>query len=249
MKNWILAAAIVAASLAAPSWAGIQTQPVHFAKGASSARIQGTLKGDQTVDYVLRAKAGQVMSVSFKPSNDAAYFNVLPPGSSGEAIFVGSTSGNEWSGTLSVDGDYTVRTYLMRSAARRNEVARYALTIGIGGGVQAGAAAGRASHAERAGQGHFDASGVIPCAEYKGQPMTQCKLQVARGGNGSATVKVSLPSGKTRFITFEKGEAVGADLSQADGDMTFKVTKEADLYMIRAGHERYEIPEAVVYGG
>ncbi len=247
MKNWILAAAIVAASLAAPSWAGIQTQPVHFAKGASSARIQGTLKGDQTVDYVLRAKAGQVMSVSFKPSNDAAYFNVLPPGSSGEAIFVGSTSGNEFSGTLSVDGEYTVRTYLMRSAARRNEGARYDLTIGIAGAT--GAPAGRASHSERAGQGHFDARGEIPCAEFKGRPMHQCKFQVARGPNGSATVKVNLPSGKTRFITFENGEAVGADLSQADGDMSFKTTKESDLYMIRAGHERYEIPEAVVFGG
>ncbi len=31
--------------------------------------------------------------------------------------------------------------------------------------------------------------------------------------------------------------------------MSFSVTKEADLYMIRAGNERYEIPEAVIYGG
>jgi hypothetical protein len=38
-------------------------------------------------------------------------------------------------------------------------------------------------------------------------------------------------------------------LSQADGNMDFKATKEADLFMIRAGNERYEIPEAVIFGG
>lgn len=249
MKRGFIVAAIAAFSLASPSWAGIQTKAVHFAKGASSATIKGALKGDDTVDYVLRAKAGQTMSVSFKSSNEAAYFNVLPPGSTGEAIFIGSTSGNEWSGALPTDGEYTVRTYLMRSAARRNEVARYELTIAIDGGAHAAAPVARASHAERAGQGQFDASGNIPCAEEKGQPMAQCKFQVARDPGGNASVKVTLPSGRTRFIFFEKGRATGADLSQADGDMSFKATKEADLFMIRAGHERYEIPEAAVFGG
>lgn len=38
-------------------------------------------------------------------------------------------------GTLPVDGDYTVRVYLMRSAARRNETAEYTLTVGITGQV------------------------------------------------------------------------------------------------------------------
>ena len=51
------------------------------------------------------------------------------------------------------------------------------------------------------------------------------------------------------MIFFEKGKATGADLSQADGDMSFSATKEADLYKVRAGKERYEIPEAVVFGG
>ena len=31
--------------------------------------------------------------------------------------------------------------------------------------------------------------------------------------------------------------------------MSFSAAKEADLYLIRAGNERYEIPEAVIYGG
>ena len=116
------------------------------------------------------------------------------------------------------------------------------------GGTAAQLPSGRPSHTERAGQGQFDARGEIPCSEGGGR-MRQCAFEVAREGGGSATVKVSLPSGKTRFIYFEKGKALGADLSQADGDMTFKATKQGDVFKIQAGKERYEIVEAVVYGG
>jgi hypothetical protein len=38
-------------------------------------------------------------------------------------------------------------------------------------------------------------------------------------------------------------------LSQADGNVTLRGTKESDLHMIRIGDERYEIPDALVYGG
>ena len=107
----------------------------------------------------------------------------------------------------------------------------------------------RASSAERAGQGQFDANGKIPCAQHKGQPMGQCEFGVAREGGGTATVAVTRLDGRKRFIFFQKGKATGADLSQADGNMTFRATKEADLYMIRAGDERYEIHEAVIFGG
>ncbi len=117
------------------------------------------------------------------------------------------------------------------------------------GSAAVAAPSSRPSHSERAGQGKFDASGPIPCAQQQGQPMGQCKFEVARDPGGSASVKVTFPDGRTRFIFFDKGKATGADLSQADGDMTFKATKEADLFRIRAGRERFEIPEAVVFGG
>jgi hypothetical protein len=107
----------------------------------------------------------------------------------------------------------------------------------------------KASSAERAGQGKFDATGKIPCAQAKGQPMGQCSFGVARDGGGTATVSITLPDGRKRVIFFENGKAVSADLSQADGNMDFSYTKESDLYMINAGNERYEIPDAVIYGG
>lgn len=46
-----------------------------------------------------------------------------------------------------------------------------------------------------------------------------------------------------------RGQPLGADLSQADGSQHFRGTKKGDVYFIEAGHERYEIVEAVVFGG
>lgn len=116
-------------------------------------------------------------------------------------------------------------------------------------GAPAAAAAKGPSHSERAGQGKFDARGPITCARNSGQPMGQCQAEVARDPGGNASIKVTHADGRSRFIFFEKGKALSADLSQADGDMTFRATKAGDLYKIRAGKERYEIPEMFVFGG
>jgi hypothetical protein len=112
---------------------GIRKVPVHFKKGASEASIKGHIKGRETVDYVLRAQAGQTMTVHLKTSSTAAFFNVLPPGSSDEAIFTGSVAGAKFEGKLTKDGDYTIRVYLIRAAARRNESANYTLSVKVTG--------------------------------------------------------------------------------------------------------------------
>jgi hypothetical protein len=110
----------------------IKKVPVHFKKGASQATIKGQIKGRQTIDYVLGARAGQTMTVNLKTKHTAAYFNVLPPGSE-EAIFIGQSSGSHFEGKLPQDGDYRVRVYLVRAAARRQETAKYTLTVKITG--------------------------------------------------------------------------------------------------------------------
>lgn len=103
--------------------------------------------------------------------------------------------------------------------------------------------------AERAGQGKFDATGPIPCAEDAGQPMGQCQFGVARAGGGYATVVITKPDGRTRAIFFRMGKPIAADVSEAEGDRPFSARKEADLHFIRVGTERYEIPDAVIFGG
>ena len=111
------------------------------------------------------------------------------------------------------------------------------------------AASGPDDSASRAGQGNFDATGMVPCAQLPGQPMTQCKFGVARSGGGYASVVVERPAGAARTIFFRMGRAVGADTGEADGSNTFRASRESDLHSIRVGSERYEIPDAVVLGG
>jgi len=110
----------------------IRAEQVQFKKGEAGATLEGKIKGDEIVDYELRAAAGQSLVVLFKPGNPSAYFNVLPPGTD-VAVFVGSSSGNRFEGNLPADGIYTIRVYLMRSAARRNESASYTLEVGLSG--------------------------------------------------------------------------------------------------------------------
>jgi hypothetical protein len=101
----------------------------------------------------------------------------------------------------------------------------------------------------RAGQGDFDATGQVPCAQFAGQPMTPCDFGVARAGGGYATVVVTRPDGSKRAIFFRMGRPLGADTSEADGYHEFRADKESDLHLIRVGPERYEIPDAVIFGG
>ncbi len=241
-----------------PSWAerGIKSQQVQFAKGSSSASVKGNVVGNEVADYRLRARAGQTLNVKLKASNTSTYYNVLPPGSTGDAIYNGSLDGTSSSTTLPADGEYTVRVYQMGHAKSSGQRSIYTLDVSITGGGQTAAGGSKPGAADpladapmRAGQGKFNATGKIPCAQAPGQPMVQCDFGVARAGVGSAVVSVTLPDGRKRMIMFEKGRATGADLSQADGDMSFSAKKEADLYTIRAGKERYEIPEALISGG
>lgn len=84
-----------------------------------------------TIDYLLGARQGQSMNVSMGTDNGPNTFNIIAPGKADEAMFVGSTSGNQFEGRLPASGDCNVRVYLMRSAARRDEIANYRLDMSI----------------------------------------------------------------------------------------------------------------------
>ncbi len=247
-----MALAVVLAPLAFAQ-GGIRTERVQFAPGANSAVVEGSITGYEGVDYVLGARAGQTMNVSMATDNGSNYLNILAPGETDAAMFIGSTEGNQFEGTLPETGDYRVRVYLMRNAARRDETANYRLEMIIAAADSGSGAVGDTSaapsSAERAGMGDFDATGQIPCAQVAGQPMGHCDFGVAREGGGGATVVVTRPDGRTRALFFENGAFLSADTSQADGYPAYSATKEADLFQVKVGDERYEIPEAVILGG
>jgi len=90
----------------------------------------------------------------------------------------------------------------------------------------------------------FGATGSVPCAARAGQPMRQCPFGVVREGPGNAGLWVALGDGTERQILFEDGAPVATN--SAD---TMSFEKVGDLFVLRVGAERYEIPEAVVNGG
>ena len=94
--------------------------------------------------------------------------------------------------------------------------------------------------------GNFNARGTVPCKAGRGMPTSNCDFGVVRRGSGDADVHISTSNG-LRIIYFQNGRAVGYDRSQGGGD--FRASREGDLYIVNIGNERYEIPEAVIYGG
>ncbi len=224
------------AALPALVSAQIQTKKVSFPAGQSGTKINGTIKGEQTIDYTVSAKANQEMSVTLTSKNASLYFNVLPPGSEGEAIFIGSTEGNKFSGTLAVDGVYKIRVYLMRSAARRNESASYGLAINVtGSGSGDAKVAGTPYHA----------TGKVPAAfgtAKKGS--VQADFGVIRNSDGSAELHLKIPNGLQQKIKFERGEW---SCVSCNG---IKYSRNADEWTVTINdYERYYIPDAVITGG
>ncbi len=221
---------------------GIESRRVTFRPGSAATQLQGTLKGDQTIDYRLRAGAGQRLTVDLKATNSQTYFNVMAAGSNG-AQFIGSVSGNRYSGLLPSDGDVTVRVYLMRPAARRNETSSYNLRLGINGVPLAPLPASRDALIPGT---PYHASAQVPCFSGSRGKASSCKAAVIRRANSSATVVVTNPGGQQRQFLFVQGKAVGSDQPES-----LSVQRRGDLSILTLGaaFERYEIPDALVVGG
>ena len=243
----LIAAAAALALLQSVSAAAQPAPPrqerVAFAKGASSATIKGQMKGDADVDYVVRAAAGQTLSVTLKGSNRSNYFNVLPPGSADVAMHVGQ-DGRPYTGMLPADGDYKVRVYLMRSAARRNEVSNYELTVSVTGQPLAPIPASQDALLPGT---PYHASGSITCLPmpYGDTKPQRCEaFVIRRGTDGTATVEIP-SNGIKRRILFLQGKPVASDSSEK---MT--VTRKGDVTTVKFDSgEYYEIVDAIIFGG
>lgn len=137
-----LAAVAVALALAAACQAeAIRTEDISEQAAAAGTVLASEITGDQSIDYVLAADAGQILSVDLSASNASLYFNILPRGAP-EALFIGSTSGNVADIPVPEAGTYVIQVYLMRNASRRNQTAEFTLGVGIVGAAFADSLAG-----------------------------------------------------------------------------------------------------------
>ncbi len=107
-----------------------RAERVQFARGASSATVRGRIEGYRMVDYLVNARAGQRMTVRLDTRGRFTYFVVRAPGS--EDNLYDSTSGATARLTLPASGDYRIRVFQMRNAARRGERSNYSLTVSVG---------------------------------------------------------------------------------------------------------------------
>ena len=220
MKRFVIA---IAATLVAGSASA--AVPLFAAKCGPGITADSNAKGQVYVNgkvaKLINRPDGQITAQS-----GGVYVDITPRGS--EPPLVTYTDRNKSTGTC--------------------EILSFAPPAGHSTAAPAGGSH-RASASERAGQGRFDAHGPVRCAQRAGQPMGQCQAAVARDPGGTATIVITRPDGRKRFIFFENGNPVSADLSQADGNMEFRGSKGGDVYYIEAGDERYEIVEAFIYGG
>ncbi|MFJ5257425.1 hypothetical protein ACIP8I_19760 [Pseudomonas sp. NPDC088414] len=140
MNTWIAAALASLVSLPAIAADALppRVQQVTFKSEVGSVQFKQKIKGYQTAEYKLVAKAGQTLTVDFKSSNTSAYFNVAAPGAD-EALFNGSIMGDHFAAAVPADGEYTVQVYLMRNAARRQAVASYSLSLWLSDNASADA--------------------------------------------------------------------------------------------------------------
>ena len=108
----------------------VREERVQFEAGTTGTMLSGQITGDEIVDYFVDAAAGQRMAISFSTSNSSAYFNLIA-GDDPAALHIGSSDGGKYDGTLIRSGNYRVRVYLTRNAARRGETAEYTLSVAI----------------------------------------------------------------------------------------------------------------------
>lgn len=237
----LLASLFFPASAAADAERSVKT--VRFAKGKTSTTLKGRIQGYHFIDYRLRGGAGQRLKANLKASNGANYFNMLPAGTTNYAMFIGSISGEDFDGLLPDDGVYTLRVYLMRAAARRNEKSDFTLSIALDG--QALAPLPARVDAIVPGT-RFHARGTTSCAPSYTRTRACRAGVIRRGHDGTATVVLQWDQQSRRSILFIKGEPVTADVPQA---MNYTRNERNDYVIVFDEREHFEIPRALVFGG
>lgn len=132
IRSLILTAILLGSAM---SVSAQMTADVKFQPGNFGTMVTGTITGDEYFDYKLGAKAGQEMfaelQVTDTNGDGVVYFNILPPGSDGVAIYNGSIDGNTARIDLPEDGDYTIRIYLMGNDRDTGKTVGYNLDLSI----------------------------------------------------------------------------------------------------------------------
>lgn len=84
----------------------------------------------EAVSYVVALRAGQTLRAVLASSNAANHFDIYAPDAA-KPLHVGAESGNSHTLKAQSSGNYTIRVFLLRFAARDGQEARYELELSV----------------------------------------------------------------------------------------------------------------------
>jgi hypothetical protein len=106
MKYFVLTLVIASFLLVVQAAAAQTPKRIEFAKGKSSAVVQGTT-GEYGVSYVVRAKSGQKLVLTLTPGSGVG-IKVEHDGSYGQSVLLREEGGGSYEVGLEESGDYTI---------------------------------------------------------------------------------------------------------------------------------------------
>jgi hypothetical protein len=98
---------------------------------------------------------------------------------------------------------------------------------------------------------NYNATAQVKCEGYKGAAAGLCDAGVVRDTETGTAVDIKVGDGITRTVFFDQsGKFLSFSTSQADGTAAMKISskREGDTTIATIGSERYEIPDAFVFG-
>lgn len=117
----------VVAPAAFPQEAGSPVR-VTFHDDLTVRSFEDALDGFNEISYVVALREGQSLQVSLASNNISNCFDIYAPGAT-KPFYVGGDSGSTHRMLARTAGDYTVKVFLLRLAARDNQSAQYTLEL------------------------------------------------------------------------------------------------------------------------
>ncbi len=217
-----------------------------FPPGAHETATRGHVKGRLDADYRLSAGAGQRLRVRVTSPHPGLQFNVIAPGGDGHvAMFAGGGAERPFEAVLPIGGTYTVRVYLVRAAARRDEMAPFALDVALEGAALRPLPAREDA---RIPGTPFHARTEVACRPAYSDAR-RCTASVVRyDRDGTASVVLRWPQGR-RTVLFERGAARASDAMAP-----MSAERGGEVTQLRFGNggaddERFEVPDLLLTGG
>lgn len=99
-------------------------------QGSAARNFEDSIIDFEVVAYVVPLRQGQSLRVMLATNNASNCFDIYAPGVA-KPIYVGDDSGNNHQLVAQVSGDYVIKVYLLRLAARDGQTANYTLDLTV----------------------------------------------------------------------------------------------------------------------